>query len=157
MQPFEQDTIMTVEHYYIEDFNTRDRPYEGHYMHSNVQLRKVQREWTYRAGDFYIPTDQDAVRYIVETLEPQAPDSYFAWNFFDAVLQQKEGFSSYVFEDVAADYLDKNPAIAEELQAAIASDPDLATNGRAQLEFIYKRSPWYEPTAHLYPVARVLE
>ncbi|MEL6391979.1 MAG: M14 family metallopeptidase [Bacteroidota bacterium] len=157
MQPFEQDTIMTVEQYYIEDFNTRDRPYEGHYLHSNVQLRKVQREWTYRAGDFYIPTDQDAVRYIVETLEPQAPDSYFAWNFFDAVLQQKEGFSSYVFEDVAADYLDKNPAIAEELQAAIASDPDLATNGRAQLEFIYKRSHWYEPTAHLYPVARVLE
>ncbi|MEM8582846.1 MAG: M14 family metallopeptidase [Bacteroidota bacterium] len=157
MTELEKDTTLNIEHYYIEDYDTRDRPYEGHYLHRNIEVRQVQRAWPYRAGDFYIPTDQDAVRYIVETLEPQAPDSYFAWNFFDAVLQQKEGFSDYVFEDLALEYLNDHPEIAEELELAKASDPDLAANGRAQLNFIYKRSPWYEPTAFLYPVGRVLE
>ena len=53
-----------------------------------------------------------AARYLVETLEPQATDSFFAWGFFDSILQQKEHYSDYVFEDVAADFLTKNPAVA---------------------------------------------
>jgi hypothetical protein len=56
-------------------------------------------------GDYIIPTDQRAKRYIVETLEPQATDSYFNWNFFDGILNRKEGFSDYVFEDEAAELL----------------------------------------------------
>ncbi|MEM6394715.1 MAG: M14 family zinc carboxypeptidase [Bacteroidota bacterium] len=157
MTRLEKDTTIAVQQYYIEDFDTRDRPYEGHYLHSNVSVRLVEREWVYRAGDYIASTDQTAVRYLVETLEPQAPDSYFAWNFFDAVLQQKEGFSNYVFEDLAAEYLDDNPDLAAELEAAISTNPELATDGRGQLEFIYKRSPWYEPTAFLYPVGRVMK
>ena len=49
--------------------------------------------------------NQVANRFLIETLEPQAEDSYFAWNFFDGILGQKEGYSAYAFEDIAADYL----------------------------------------------------
>jgi hypothetical protein len=34
--------------------------------------------------------NQEANRFIMEVLEPQAPDSYFTWNFFDGILGQKE-------------------------------------------------------------------
>ena len=53
---------------------------------------------------------------MVETLEPESEDSYFNWNFFDTILQQKEGYSSYVFEDLAKEFLDKNPKIKAELE-----------------------------------------
>jgi len=36
--------------------------------------------------------------------EPQGEDSYFAWNFFDPILGQKEGCSDYAFEDIAAEF-----------------------------------------------------
>ena len=58
-----------------------------------------------------IVMNQVANRFLIETLEPQAEDSYFTWNFFDAILGQKEGYSAYSFEDIAADYLKKNPEL----------------------------------------------
>ena len=36
-----------------------------------------------------VPTQQSGVKYILETLEPEALDSFFNWNFFDAMLGQK--------------------------------------------------------------------
>ena len=59
----------------------------------------------FQKGDWYIPMNQVANRFLIETLEPQAEDSYFAWNYFDAILGQKEGYSAYAFEDIAADYV----------------------------------------------------
>ena len=47
------------------------------------------------------------MKYALEALTPASNDSYFCWGFFDSFLQQKEWFSSYVFEDIAADILNK--------------------------------------------------
>jgi len=138
----------------IDDYETRKQPYEGHYLHSKVKATWRKRSRACRPGDYVIYTDQPAIRYIVETLEPTAPDSYFAWNFFDAILQQKEYFSSYVFEDTAAEYLSNNPDLKEALNKKKADDPEFAKNGRAQLDFIYKRSPYYEYGHMLYPVGK---
>ena len=79
-------------------------------------------------------TDQPAVRFILETLEPQAPDSYFAWNFFDGILMQKEYFDGYVFEDTAAELLRKDPA----LQKALEAKPYLLRTNRYVLEMKVK-------------------
>ena len=149
------DTEVEVETYRIEDFQTRDA-YEGHYLHTRVEVSRDTQTLLFHKGDFVIPVDQATNRYIVETLEPQAPDSWFAWNFFDGILQQKEYFSSYVFEDYAAEYLEENPELREKLEARKAQDPDFAASGRAQLDFIYRNSPYYEPTHRRYPVGRLL-
>lgn len=45
---------------------------------------------SFRKGDLLINTQQKARRYLVETLEPEAQDSFFNWNFFDSILQQKK-------------------------------------------------------------------
>jgi len=44
----------------------------------------------FKAGDYKISTNQLGVKYLLETLEPEAVDSYFNWNFFDTILQQKK-------------------------------------------------------------------
>ena len=99
--------------------------------------------------------NQAANRYLVEMLEPSGDDSFFAWNFFDAILQQKEGYSDYRWEDIAADFIKSHRDINQQLQARKMSDAAFANNASAQLEFIYKHSPYYE-AAHLrYPVFRL--
>lgn len=149
------DVTIEPEMYYIRKYETQNA-YEAHYLHSNVQVEKVTRPWRFHRGDFVAFTDQPAVRFLVETIEPQGVDSYFAWNFFDGILGQKEWFSAYVFEDIAADFLKENPSIREELEARKKADPEFAKSAWAQLGFVYQRSPYFEPTVNLYPVGRVV-
>ena len=151
---FEKDTTITVETYHIDDFKTRNA-YEGHYLHYNTSVKIDTVSVTFSKGDLYIPTQQDGVRYIIETLEPEATDSFFNWNFFDTVLQQKEGYSSYVFEDIAEQFLKDNPEVKKEFEEKLKSDERFAKNPRAQLNFIYKKSPHYEKAHRLLPIFRV--
>ncbi len=84
---------LNLEMYRIKDYDTTKYPYEGHYLHSNITVNKIAQDWTYQKGDYVVFVNQAANKYIIETLEPQAPDSFFAWNFFDSILMQKEHFS----------------------------------------------------------------
>lgn len=152
-----KDTTIHVEAYMIEDYKTVRNPYEGHYRHYDVSISTQQLEIDFREGDVLVPVNQWRNRYIVETLEPEAPDSFFAWNFFDAVLQQKEHFSSYVFEDHAVKILEENPEIRRELEEAKSKDPRLAESANRQLDFIYQRSAHREPEYMRYPIFRVME
>jgi hypothetical protein len=144
-----------VEAYYIEDFQTLKNPFEGHYLHYNTQVRRETQTISFRKGDLLAYTNQPGNRYLVETLEPQSPDSFFNWNFFDAILQQKEGYSDYVFEDLAADLLARDGQLKEKLEAQKRSDPTFAADPAAQLDFVYRNSPYYEQTHRRYPVFRV--
>ncbi len=151
-----EDQTLRVEQYRIEDYKDR-AAYEGHYLHYNTTVRAETRKHTYRKGDYVVLANQPLNRYIVETLEPQAPDAFFSWNFFDGILMQKEYFSAYVFEDKAAAMLAADPELKAALEAKRAADPEFAKSARAQLNFIYERSPHYEPTYRLYPVGRLME
>jgi hypothetical protein len=150
-----RDTTIQVQAYYIENFQTSPRPYEGHYIHSNTQVRKEVQQVPFYAGDYILRMNQAHNRYAMETLEPQATDSFFNWGFFDSILQQKEGFSDYVFEEIAAELMRKDPALAQALAEQKQADATFAASHRAQLEFIYKRSPYYERTHNRYPVFRI--
>jgi hypothetical protein len=154
MRQLENDQTLDVELYYIKDFNTVKNVYEGHYLHSKVELEKVDATVDYREGDFVVPVNQETNRFIVETLEPKGLDSFFAWNFFDSMLQQKEWFSDYVFEDTAEEMLEKNPELREEFEEKRAADKEFEENHWGQLYWIYQRSDNYENTVNRYPVAR---
>jgi len=40
MQPLARDTLMEVEAYYLEEYQTRNEPYNGHYWHYGTTVRK---------------------------------------------------------------------------------------------------------------------
>jgi len=155
MQPVKSDTVINVDVYTIENYKAAPRPYEGHHPNSEVKLRVTSRPIQFRKGDWYIPMNQAANRFLIETLEPVAEDSYFKWNFFDAILQQKEGYSDYHFEDVAAEYLKSNTELQQRLEYRRRQDTIFAQSAAAQLNFIYQNSPWIEPAYLMYPVYRV--
>ncbi|WP_419802080.1 M14 family zinc carboxypeptidase [Mucilaginibacter sp.] len=152
----QSDTTISVQTYYITDYKTPPRPFEGHYLHSNEKVSVKTASLKFYAGDVVVYTDQPLNRYIVETLEPQGVDSFFAWNFFDSILGQKEYFSDYVFEDVAADLLKKNPQLKQKLETEKVKNPELAKSAAAQLNFVYKNSAYFEPTFMRYPISRLV-
>lgn len=154
MERLKKDTVIAVESYRVEDYQTRQRPYEKHYPHYNTKVSSGKQNIRFLKGDYIIYTGQRADRFLVEMLEPAGDDSYFAWNFFDAILQQKEGYSEYRWEDVAAQYLRDHPEVRKELEERKKTDKGLAS-ASAQLEFVYKRSPYYEPAHLRYPVYRI--
>jgi hypothetical protein len=156
MHSLNTDTVMRVEAYRIEKYATSNSPVEGHYPHSNVEITRTVKEVFFRKGDMWVPVGQAGWRYLVEVLEPQATDSFFNWNFFDTVLQQKEGFSAYVFEDLATQLLEKDTELKNALEMERKNNPGFSQNPYAQLDFIYKRSPYYEPAHLAYPVYRLL-
>ncbi|SHJ18529.1 M14 family metallopeptidase [Algibacter luteus] len=155
MKRFENDTILEVEHYKITDYDTRRMAYEGHYPHYNVQISSSLENKNFQKGDYIIHTEQEAIRYLIETLEPQAIDSFFNWNFFDTILQQKEGFSPYVWEDIALELLENNPDLREAFEQRKKSDSEFNANWYAQLDWLYKQSEYYEKAHMQYPVYRL--
>jgi len=155
MQQLKKDTLIEVEVYKIASYKTSPRPYEMHHTNSEVKTSSTTEKVSFRKGDWYIPLNQEGNRFIMEVLEPQAEDSYFTWNYFDGILGQKEGYSAYEFEDIAADYLKNNPALKTKLEQQRATDTTMAKSGRAQLDFVFQNSPWFEPAYLKYPVYRV--
>ncbi|MBX7263477.1 MAG: hypothetical protein K1X46_05395 [Chitinophagaceae bacterium] len=156
MISLKKDTIIEVEVYKIEDYKTSSKQYEMHHLNSEVKYTTSIKKVNFRKGDWYIPLNQVANRFLIETLELSGEDSYFSWNFFDAILGQKEGYSDYVFEDIAANYLKNNSALQEKLNQKKLTDTTFAKSGRAQLNFVYQNSPWFETAFMVYPVYRVL-
>lgn len=157
MTQISQNETIEVEIYKIDTYQTVKNAYEGHYGHYNTTVTKNVEKIEFRAGDYKISTNQFGVKYLLETLEPEALDSYFNWNFFDSILQQKEGYSSYVFEDVAKQILEENPKLKQEFETKKQTDKAFAENGGDQLYWVYKHSKYFEKEFMRYPVYRVLE
>ena len=155
VQQFKNDTLIDVQAYRIDDYKSYPKPYEKHHKNSAVKTTAVNQKVRFLKGDYIIWLNQSANRYLVEMLEPTGDDSFFAWNFFDGILQQKEGYSDYRWDDLAAEVLKKDPALKAKLEEKKKGDEKFAANSSAQLDFIYKNSPYYEPGHNRYPVYRI--
>jgi Zinc carboxypeptidase len=149
------DTIIEVESYKIVDYKTGTNAYEGHYPHRNTKISSKTEKITFSKGDFLFKTNQKAVKYLLETLEPEAIDSFFNWNFFDTILQQKEGYSEYVFEDLATKILNENQTLKWEFEKKKQEDIIFFKNPEAQLDWVYKHSVYYEKAHLQYPIYRI--
>lgn len=154
-EQLEKDSLFTVEAYKIDGYKTRTQAYEGHYAHYNTRVKTSIDKIKFRKGDYIIPTQQYAIRYLLETLEPTAQDSFFNWNFFDTILRRKEGFSAYVFEDTAKKMLDDNPSLKAEFDTKKANDKAFAKNWHTQLNWLYEQSVHFEKAYLQYPVYRL--
>jgi hypothetical protein len=152
-----KDTLIEVESYKITDYKTAPTAYEGHYPHRSTKVNSKLEKVLFRKGDYVFNTNQKSIKFLLETLEPEAVDSYFNWNFFDTILQQKEGYSDYLFEDLAVQILKENPTLKNQLDQKIKEDATFANNPEAQLDYVYKNSVHYEKAHLQYPVYRLMK
>jgi hypothetical protein len=127
-------------------------------FHDEVRVEPHHGPRTLNEGDYWIDLDQDRARYAIETLEPEAHDSFFRWGFFNSVLEKKEAYSDYVFEDHAADLLKDEPDLRRQFEAWKVANPTLLSDQRAVLDFLFTHCQRYEePEWRRYPVLAVIE
>lgn len=155
MNRLTKDSSLNVEVYSVKNFETRKTPYEGHYLHNSTEVTTTTETVALKAKDVIVYTNQPGIRYLIETLEPEAVDSFFNWNYFDAILQQKEGFSPYVFEDKALKILNRNKELKFKFDSLKSNNTEFKANWYRQLEWIHKHSLHYEKAHLRYPIFRL--
>jgi len=149
---------VNAEAYRIEHFEKRRVPFEGRHLHDALVLRAEALVAEVAQGDWVIPLGGPHDRFVVEVLEPLGIDSFFRWSFFDSVLDKKENFSDYVFEDEAERLLAAEPGLRDRFEAWRAEHPELLDDPQAVLGFIFLASQRHaEPEWRRYPVLRLLE
>jgi hypothetical protein len=107
------------------------------------------------AGAVFVPIAQPLARLVAALFEPQAPDSFAAWGFFNACFEQKEQVEPYVAEQIAAQMLAADPALRDEFNAKLRANPDFAASPGDRLEFFLRRHSSWDQQYNLYPVLRV--
>lgn len=157
MRRLEQDQEFDALVYQVQQVTSRANAYEGHMFHDEMTLTQAHEKIVARAGDYVVDLQQTNARYAIETLEPQAHDSFFRWGFFNSVLEKKEAFSDYVFEDSAVEMLQAEPALAAKFDAWKAANPSLLNNQDAVLDFIFAHGQrFHEPEWRRYPVYSIV-
>ena len=152
-----EDRVVSALAYRVESVVSRPGPYEGHLFHDEVTLGSKAVTVQARAGDVLVHLNQPNARYAVETLEPQAHDSFFRWGFFNSILEKKEAFSDYVFEDTALDMLENEPLLRDAFELWKTQNPEQLDDQQAVLAFIFTHGQRHaEPEWLRYPVLRLV-
>jgi len=149
------DTIINVNAIYIDQYECSSKAYESHHYNRNVKSILKPTKIQFLKGDKVIFMNQSKNRFIAEVLEPMANDSYFSWNYFDGFLDQKEGFSDYVFEDDAFQLLQEDKNLNSKFETWKEQNPDKLNNQYEVLEFIFKNSKHYENEYNRMPYFRI--
>jgi hypothetical protein len=126
-------------------------------LNSAKQTPRIEKR-TYAAGSILIPLEQEAANVAIHLLEPNGPDSFLYWGFFNSIFEQKEYGESYIIEKVAKEMMEKDPAVKREFEDRLIADPNFARNPQARLRFFYERSRYFlDQRVGVYPVGRILK
>jgi hypothetical protein len=106
-------------------------------------------------GALFVPVDQARARLLVHLLEPEAPDSFLAWGWFNAWFEQKEYMEPYATEEEARKMIAADPALKAAFERALYEDKKLRDDPEARLDFFYRRHPAWDQRMNEYPVLRV--
>jgi hypothetical protein len=154
MTAITSDTLIEGVGCYVSNFSMGTKPYEGHTPHKNVITQDSIISMKFGNGDYVVSTKQPGWRYILNVLEPRSEDSFFSWNFYDEITQQKEWYSAYVFEPYASEMLEQNEILKAEYDKKLVSDPKFES-GDYRLYWLYNKSPFYEPNHNTLPLLRI--
>jgi murein tripeptide amidase MpaA len=143
-----------VESYRFSEVKWASAPFEGRVM-ATYKTSAVRERRIYPAGSVVVPMAQPAARVALYLLEPEAPDSFVAWGFFNAIFEEKEYAEDYVMEKLAREMLAKDENLRREFEQRVANDPKFAGSANERLRFFFMRSPYWDQQINLYPVGRI--
>lgn len=153
---FRIDKTAKVERYRFSNVSFYPFPYEGRQL-VNFECELFEDEIFIPKGTIWVPTNQRQLKVIVNLLEPEAPDSFVNWGFFNAFFERKEYAESYVMEPYAKMMLENDPAIKEEFLRLLNENESLKNSPSERLDYFYRRSPFFDKGENVYPIYRVME
>lgn len=153
---FRTTKTVNVERYRFKNVLFNSAPYEGRQL-LKFDCKLFEDEVRIQKGTIIVPTDQRQLMVIVHLLEPEAPDSFVNWGFFNAFFERKEYAEPYVMEPFARMMLEDDPVLREKFYKKLEIDEAFRNNPSARLDYFYKRSPFYDKSENVYPILRLKE
>src|SRR6185503_17711625 len=154
-QSLAASTAIEVESYRFVNVAWPSGPFEGRHM-PRFEVERVTETREFPAGSVVVPTAQPLGKLVMHLLEPEAPDSFAKWGYFNAIFEEKEYAEHYVLETLAREMMAADPNLKREFEQLVETDPEFAASPSARLRFFYKRSPYWDPQMNLYPVGRIV-
>ena len=145
-----------VESYRLHNVGFPPSPFEGRHM-PRFDVERITDKRVFHTGSVVVPVDQPLARVVLSLLEPEAPDSFVRWGFFNAIFEEKEYGEPYVLEALAREMLANDPGLRTEFETLLANDAEFAASPYERLRFFHKRSPYWDPQMNLYPVGRIID
>ncbi|MFO7525264.1 MAG: M14 family metallopeptidase [Ignavibacteriaceae bacterium] len=153
---FRIDTTKKVERYRFKNVFFAPYPYEGRQL-VKFDCELFEDEIFIPKGTIWVPVNQRQIKIIVNLLEPEAPDSFVNWGFFNAFFERKEYAEPYVMEPYAKMMIENDPKLKEEFIKLLNDDESFRNNPSERLDYFYRRSPFFDKYENIYPVYRVME
>jgi len=153
MQITTQEIERPVEMYRLVDPELETTTLEGH-VRVSAEVVVETRLQRFPVGSARIDLDQPLGTLAALLLEPQAPDSFFQWGFFHAILQRTEYSEAYVTDPLAERMLANDAELQRQFEQKLINDAAFAADPQARRDFFYARTPWFDDRWNLYPVAR---
>jgi hypothetical protein len=150
-----RDTELSVDSYRFGEPKWSVEPFEGRHA-LRVKTTPITEKRNYPAGTAVVIMNQRTNRIVTHLLEPRSGDSFVAWGFFDAIMEQKEYAENYVIEKMAPAMLAKDPALKLEFENRLVSDTAFAKNPEARLQFFYERSLYWDRQLNVYPIGKLV-
>ncbi len=155
------DTLKTPISIEVESYQLSEPRWSATSFENRVTLTAkqtpVKETRQYPAGSILIPLEQGAANVAIHLLEPNGPDSFLYWGFFNSIFEQKEYGEAYILEKLAKEMLEKDPKLQEEFDRRLL-EPTFNRSPQARLRFFYERSPYYlNQKVGVYPVGRILK
>jgi len=144
-----------VESYRLTEAKWATNPFENR-LPVGFKAVPLTETRTFPANSALVSLAQETANVAIHLLEPNSTDSLAAWGFFNAIFEQKEYFSDYIMEKIAAEMLSKDENLRKEFEEKL-KDEKFAKSPRARLSFFYERSPYSDKRIGVYPVGRVLK
>lgn len=148
-----QPLTVEVESYRLLEPKWSATPFENR-LTASYKPVPITETRTFPINSVVIPLDQEAANVAIHLLEPNSSDSFLYWGFFNSIFEQKEYFSDYIMEKIAAEMLARDANLRKEFEEKL-KDEKFAQSPRARLNFFYERSPYSDKRIGIYPVGRI--
>lgn len=148
------DSPMTEEltYYLLEEYEVNPQPTEGIFQFKNTRFSQQKLTKTLAKGSVRVSTDQPLGELVVLLLNPNAPDSFFQWGYFNEVLSRTEYIESYVMEPLIEKMLKEDPQLKDQFEEKKAKESDFASDSRAIFEWFYSHTPYFDKNWKVIPV-----
>ncbi len=153
-EPWTISVTKQVDAFRVTQAKFSTAPFEGR-MRATLQGTWASESREIKQGSLFVPIAQLRARLMMALLEPQAPDSFAAWGYFNACFEQKEHLEPYVAEQIAREMIANDSALADRFKRKLASDNGFAKNSAARLEFFLRRHASWDEGYNLYPIYRI--
>ncbi len=108
-------------------------------------------------GSIIVPVSQLRLKLIAHMFEPDSPDSFLQWGYFNIYFEQKEYAESYVMEKMMREMMDKDPQLKADFELKYNSDSTFRNNQYEIYNWFYSKTPYWDQKLNVYPIVRIPE